>query len=126
MESFIRRDSEFQMLYNCSFYNVSDIPLEQRVNFPIGAFVFYYFVHRRGNLFHLKKFHKYKRNKIIFQQILYVPCKVNEIRELILKLVCIDISRLSHQTQAEVRHISGMERNETNNEEMLELQVVSA
>ena len=39
----------------------------------------------------------------------------NEIRELILKLVCIDIARLSHQTQAEVRHISGMERNESNN-----------
>ena len=49
----------------------------------------------------------------------------NEVRELILKIVCIDITRLSHQTQVEVRNIAGMERNENNDEEMLELQVIS-
>ena len=40
MEFFIRRDDEFQRLYNCSFYNVSDIPLEKRVNMLIGGSVF--------------------------------------------------------------------------------------
>ena len=40
MENFIHRDAEFQRLYNCSFYNVSDIPLEKRANVPIGAFIF--------------------------------------------------------------------------------------
>ena len=40
MELFIRNDSEFQRLYNCSFYNVSDIPLELRAHFPIGALIF--------------------------------------------------------------------------------------
>ena len=48
----------------------------------------------------------------------------NEVRELILQLVCIDINRLSHQSQAEVRHIAGMEPNENNNEEMIEAQIV--
>ena len=36
MEQLIRRDANFQRLYNCSFYNVSDIPLEKRINVPIG------------------------------------------------------------------------------------------
>lgn len=36
MELFIRHDSEFQRLYNCSFYNISAVPLERRSNFPIG------------------------------------------------------------------------------------------
>ena len=40
MESFIRRDAEFKRLYNCSFYNVSDVPLEQRANVPMGALIF--------------------------------------------------------------------------------------
>ena len=40
MESYIRRDAEFERLYNCSFYNVSDIPLEQRANVPMGALIF--------------------------------------------------------------------------------------
>ena len=48
----------------------------------------------------------------------------NEVRELILQLVCVDINRLSRQSQAEVRHIAGMEPNQNNNEEMLEVQIV--
>ena len=40
MESFIRRDAEFRRLYNCSFYNISIIPLEKRANVPIGALIF--------------------------------------------------------------------------------------
>ena len=40
MERFIRQDAEFQRLYNCSFYNVSDIPREQRINVPMGALIF--------------------------------------------------------------------------------------
>ena len=39
MELFIRQDDEFKRLYNCSFYNVSDIPLEKRTNVPIGGFI---------------------------------------------------------------------------------------
>ena len=39
MEQFIRQTSEFQRLYNCSFYDISAIPLERRVNVPIGVFV---------------------------------------------------------------------------------------
>ena len=40
MELFIRRGDEFERLYNCSFYNVSDISLEKRTNIPIGALIF--------------------------------------------------------------------------------------
>ena len=40
MEKLIRRTAEFQLLYNCSFYNVSDIPLEKRANVPMGAMIF--------------------------------------------------------------------------------------
>lgn len=40
MESFIRHDAEFKRLYNCTFYNVSGIPLEKRASVPIGAMVF--------------------------------------------------------------------------------------
>ena len=40
MENFIRRDDEFQLLYNCSFYNVSEIPLERRANVKTGALIF--------------------------------------------------------------------------------------
>ena len=40
MERFIFRDAEFDRLYNCSFYNVSDLPLEQRANVPMGALIF--------------------------------------------------------------------------------------
>ena len=29
-------DREFQLLFNCSFYNVEDIPLEQRKNLSLG------------------------------------------------------------------------------------------
>ena len=68
MESFIRRDAEFKMLYNCSFYNVSDIPLEQRASFPIGAFVFTVsFIEEAKYLFQFKKFHKYKKIKLYFE-----------------------------------------------------------
>lgn len=38
MEWYIRRDAEFEQLYNCSFYNVSDIPLEQRADVLYGSF----------------------------------------------------------------------------------------
>lgn len=37
MESYIRNDAEFRRLYNCSFYNVSKISLEDRVNLPLGV-----------------------------------------------------------------------------------------
>ena len=40
MELFIRGDAEFNRLYNCSFYNVSDISLEKRSNVPIGIIIF--------------------------------------------------------------------------------------
>ena len=40
MESFIRLDPQFQMLYNCSFYSISDVPFEKRVNLPIEALIF--------------------------------------------------------------------------------------
>jgi hypothetical protein len=37
MEQFWHNYSDdFQLLYNCSFYNVSDIPLENRRNVPLG------------------------------------------------------------------------------------------
>lgn len=38
MEQLIRYDADFQRLYNCSFYDVSAIPLERRTNIPIGFF----------------------------------------------------------------------------------------
>jgi hypothetical protein len=40
MDLFIRRPAEFDQLYNCSFYNVSAIPLEKRQHISLGfAFV---------------------------------------------------------------------------------------
>lgn len=39
MEALLRNDYAFQQLYNCSFYNVSDVPLERRANVPMGLFV---------------------------------------------------------------------------------------
>lgn len=38
MERFIRNDADFKRLFNCSFYNISKIPLEERVNVPLGTF----------------------------------------------------------------------------------------
>lgn len=38
MERIIRNDDEFRRFYNCSFYNVSHIPLELRQNIPLGIF----------------------------------------------------------------------------------------
>ena len=34
----------------------------------------------------------------------------NDVRELVLNLICIDLNRLSAQSQAEVRHVGQMER----------------
>ena len=53
MESFIRRDAEFERLYNCSFYNVSDVPLEQRANVPMGALIFSISIIEEGVFFYL-------------------------------------------------------------------------
>jgi hypothetical protein len=39
MERWIRNDEEFQRLFNCSFYNVSDIPLDRRENVLYGLFL---------------------------------------------------------------------------------------
>jgi hypothetical protein len=36
MEQFLHNDTDFQFLYNCTFYNVSDIPLENRRNISLG------------------------------------------------------------------------------------------
>ena len=44
----------------------------------------------------------------------------NETRELLLKLLCVDLNRLSEQTRAEVRHVGGIENNDDDGDEMIE------
>ena len=44
----------------------------------------------------------------------------NETRELLLKLLCVHLNRLSEQTRAEVRHAGGIENNDDDGEEMIE------
>ena len=39
MEQFFQRDADFERLYNCSFYNVSAISMEERANAPLGAVI---------------------------------------------------------------------------------------
>jgi hypothetical protein len=36
MERFIRRDADFHRLFNCSFYDVDSIPVEERTNVCVG------------------------------------------------------------------------------------------
>ena len=51
------------------------------------------------------------------------PTIRNDTREMILKLLGINLNRLSEQSRAEVRNIARMERNEHNEEEMFETAV---
>ena len=41
MELYIRNDSKYHLLYNCSFYNTSTISLEKRVNIPLGNVIMF-------------------------------------------------------------------------------------
>ena len=72
MELFIRRGAEFERLYNCSFYNVSDIPLEKRQNIPIGALIFTVSFMEEG-IFYSRNINDAIKHWINFQ-VLYVPC----------------------------------------------------
>jgi hypothetical protein len=55
MERWYKNDSEFQRLYNCSFYQISEVPLERRQTVSLGIFYitasivqivsFFYFPH---------------------------------------------------------------------------------
>ena len=40
MNTFFHNDTEFDRLYNCSFYNITDISLEERASVPIGGLIF--------------------------------------------------------------------------------------
>ena len=44
----------------------------------------------------------------------------NETRELLLKLLCVHLNRLSEQTRAEVHHAGGIENNHVDGDEMIE------
>jgi hypothetical protein len=71
MERFIRNDSNFQLLFNCSFYNVSDLPLHNRKG------IFYGLVLLLTSLVEMV-FHNvlfYAIRKIL--QLLYLPCLVS-------------------------------------------------
>jgi hypothetical protein len=38
MERWYKNDSDFQRLYNCSFYQISEVPLERRQTLSLGIF----------------------------------------------------------------------------------------
>jgi hypothetical protein len=60
MDQIWRNTTEFQLLFNCSFYNVSDVPLSKRANVPLGIFATFITISETVNL--IKK----KVNKCIY------------------------------------------------------------
>jgi hypothetical protein len=78
MEQIWRNTSEFQLLFNCSFYNVSDVPLSKRANFPLGIFVMFITISETVNL--IKK--RLTNVFIPIIKMLYLPCLVSIWRHL--------------------------------------------
>jgi hypothetical protein len=71
MERFFRNDSEFQLLFNCSFYKVSDVPLEKRSNILLGiVFMLFALTEMVKYVYHSDKI----ANLRILFKVLYLPC----------------------------------------------------
>jgi hypothetical protein len=72
MEHWLRNDARYKLLYNCSSYNVSRVPLAERANRPLGTLYFMLgmvqFV--GSNIYSLVVF-------AFLLQTLYIPCVVS-------------------------------------------------